>query len=102
MAGDYNRFVGQGQHCVVQRAHDLLHRAAGQVGAADRAGEESVAGDEFFFRGEVKADAALGVAGGMQDLGGVRSGGDGFSGGDALVDFDFAGRGHADPRGLHV
>jgi len=86
----------------VEGAHDLLHGAAGEIGAADGAGEEGVAGDEFLLSGEIKADAAFGMAGGVEDLGGERSGSDGFSGGDAAVDFDFAGRTHADPDGLHI
>jgi len=102
VAGDDYGFVRQGQHCVVQRAHDFLHGAAGEVGAPDGAGEESVTGDQFFLRFKIEADAAFGVAGSVQDLGGVRSGRDAVAGRDAAVNFDFARRGHADPRGLHI
>jgi len=102
VAGDDYGFIGQGQHGLVQRAHDLLHGAAGQVGAADGAGEQRVAGDQFLLRSEIQADAAFGVAGGVQDLGGVRSGSDGVSGRDAAINFDFAGRGHSAPERLDV
>ena len=51
----------------MQGLQDLLHRAAGQVGAADGAGEESVAGKQELFGREIEADAALGVTGGVED-----------------------------------
>jgi len=102
VAGDYFGFVGEGENCVVEGAHDFLRVAAGEVGAPDGAGEENVAGDQFFFDGEVEADAAFGVAGSVEDLGGVPAGGDGVSGGDAAVDFYFSRGGHADPLGLYV
>jgi len=91
VAGDDHGFVGQGQDRVVQGMQDLLHGTAGQIGAADGAGEESVAGDEFIVGSEVEADAALGVAGRVQDTGAERSCGDCFSGGHGAVDLDFAG-----------
>ena len=102
VAGDYHRLIRQDQDRVVQRAHDLLHRAAGEVSAADGSGEEGVAGDEFLLSREVEADAAFGVAGGVQDIRGERSGGDCFSGRDAAVDFYFSRRRHADPDSLRV
>ena len=80
----------------------LLHGSARKICAADGAGEERVAGDQLVLGREVEADAAFGVARGVQDAGGERSGGDGLSGGDAVVDFDFAGVAHADPCGLCV
>jgi hypothetical protein len=102
MAGDDYRFVGQRQHCVVQGAHNFLSIAAGEIGAANGSGEEGISRDQFLFRREVQADAAFGVAGGMQDLGGERSGGDRFSGSNAAIDFDFPGRRHADPGRLDI
>ena len=80
VAGDYYRFVWEGQDRVVEGVEDFLHRAAGEVGAADGAGEEGVAGDQLFFCGEVEADAAFGMAGSVQDVCGERPGGDGLSG----------------------
>src|ERR1700722_7791217 len=66
MAGDDHGFIRQRQHGVVQRAHDFLHGAAGQVGASDGTGEESVAGNQFFFGGKIEADAAFRVSGRVQ------------------------------------
>jgi len=102
MAGNYYGFIWQRQDRVVQGVQDFLHGATGEIGAANGAGEQGVASNQLLFCGEIEADAAFGVAGGMKDAGGVRSGGDGFSGGHAAVDINPAGRGHADPRGLHV
>ena len=69
VAGDDYRFVGQRQHRRVQRAQNFLHRAARQVGAADRTGEERVPGNQFLLSGEVQANAAFGVAGRVQNVG---------------------------------
>jgi hypothetical protein len=102
VARDNDRFIGQRQHRVVQRVQDLLHRAAGQVGAADGAGEQSVPGDERLFGREVEADAAFGVAGSMEDGAGQRPGDHRLSGSDATVNLNFTGRAHAEPRGLLV
>jgi len=102
VAWDDYGFVRQGHERIAEGAQDFLHGAAGEVGAADRSCEESVAGDQFLVGREVEADTAFGVAGGVQDVGGDGSSGDGFSGGDAMIDFDFSGRAHADPRGLLV
>ena len=45
MAGDDGSVVGQGEKTLVDRAEKLVGVAAGQVGSADRAGEECVAGE---------------------------------------------------------
>ena len=45
---------------------ELAGVAAGEVGAADGAGEESVSGEEEGLVGEVEADGAFGVAGGVE------------------------------------
>ena len=71
VAGNDPGFVGEGQQAGVDGVDDLLEVAAGQVGAADAAGKERVAGEDHLERSEVKADGALGVAGGVQDLGWV-------------------------------
>jgi len=70
VAGDYEGFVGEGEEFVVEGMDDFFEGAAGQVGAADAAGEEGVSGDEFFLGGKIKTDAALGVSGGEEDVGG--------------------------------
>ena len=53
-------------------ADQLLRVAAGKIGAAYGAGEEGISREEQGLLGEVEADAALGVAGGVED--GARSG----------------------------
>jgi hypothetical protein len=102
VSGDNYGFIGQRQHRVVQGSQNLLHGAAGQIGAADGTGEKGVTGDEFIVGREIEADAAFGVAGRVQDIGTERSCGDRLSGCQAAIDFDFAGRGHAHPHGLRV
>lgn len=71
VSGDDDSFIGKSKQCVVQRLQDFLHGAAGQIGAADGTGEKGVAGDEFLFGRKVEADAAFGMAGRVQDGGGV-------------------------------
>ena len=70
VAGDDDGCVGERQQLLVDGADEHGAVAAGQVGAADRAGEEGVAGEQQMLRGEVEADAALGVAGGVKDVAG--------------------------------
>ena len=45
----------------MQGAQNQLRVAAGQIGAADRTGEEGIAGEEQIFWREVEADAPLRV-----------------------------------------
>ena len=53
--------------------------ASGEVGSAYGAGEEGVSGEEEGLVGEVEADAALGVAGGVEDGAGEAGDGDGVA-----------------------
>ena len=46
MARNHDRLIRQGQDAVVQRAHDLLERSSGEIGASDAAGEQRVAGNQ--------------------------------------------------------
>ena len=69
MARYHDRFIGQGHQRIVQRTHNLLHVAAGEIGAADAAGEQRVSGDQLLLGSEVETDAALGVAGGGHHIG---------------------------------
>src|ERR1019366_2043482 len=46
MSWNYDSLIGQGQHAVVQRAHDLLERSSGEIGASNAACEQGVAGDQ--------------------------------------------------------
>ncbi len=71
VAGEDMGFIGEGQQTGVDRVDDLAGVAAGQVGAADASGKKRIAGDEHLERGKVEADRALGMAGGVEDLGGV-------------------------------
>jgi hypothetical protein len=102
VARDHYCFIGQGHERIAEGAQDFLHGATGEIGASDRAGEEGVAGDEFLVGREIEAHTAFGMAGGVEDAGGNGPGRDAFTGGDALIDLDFAGGAHADPGGLLV
>ena len=62
MAGDYPRIFGQCKQTVVDGMQDLLRVAAGQVGPADRSGEEGVSSHQQTVRNEVEADASRGMA----------------------------------------
>lgn len=82
-------------------AEDLAAVSAGKVGASNAAAEEGVAGDERVEGRRVEADAALGVAGSVEDVK--------FGGADEeriavfgrSVDCDGFGFCHAEPRGLN-
>lgn len=102
MTRNNDRLVGQGKHGIMQGLHDFLRRAAGQVGTADGSGKQGVTRNQFLFRWKIKADAALGVSGRVEYVGCMRTGTDGLSRRDAVVNFNFARRGHSDPRSLHV
>lgn len=95
-------FIRQSENGAVQGLHDLLHRSAGKVGAADRAGEESVACDQNLFGGKVEAYAALGVARRVQNIGGVGSGFDRVAGVHALINLYLPGWSYTNPGGLLV
>ena len=91
-------------------ADELAGVAAGEVGSAYGAGEESVAGEQQGLVREIEADAALGVAGGVKDgageaglvLLGVGSDGDGFAVVEGVVRGGDVGSGDAEPGGLGV
>ena len=70
MAGDDDGGIGQGQKLVMDGAEEGGGVAAGEVRSADGAGEEGVTGDQDGVVWEVETDAALGVAGGVEDVGG--------------------------------
>ena len=102
VAGEHFGFIGQGQQAGLDGVDDLAGVAAGQVSAADAAGKESVAGDEQLEWREMEADGALGVAGGVEDLGR-----EGFQADDEAVGEILVGRGgfrggRAEPAGLSV
>jgi len=80
-------FVREGEQAGLDGVDDLLAVSTREVGAADAAGEERVSGEDHFERGKMETDGALGVAGGVKDLGGVGGESDG-----AAVDKGFVGR----------
>lgn len=67
VAWDDDGGVGEWEQFLVDGVDEGAGVAAGQVGAADGSGEEGVAGEEEILGGKVEADAALGVAGGVED-----------------------------------
>jgi len=87
MAGEDDGSVGQREQLVVDGAEERGAVAAGKVCAADGAGEERVAGQQQVLRREIEADAALGVAGGVEDAAGKgrRSVADGSDGDELAV-----------------
>jgi hypothetical protein len=92
--------VGEGEQARLDGVEDLVVVAAGQVGPSNAAGKEGIAGEDHFQGFEVKADGALGVAGRVNDLGGVV-----FEAYAAAIGEGFVGRGsfrsgNADPCGL--
>src|SRR4051812_24844320 len=68
VARNHDGVLGERQQLVMNRAQDLLAIAARQVRTADAVAEERVAGHELAFRGNPQTDAALRVAGRVQDV----------------------------------
>jgi hypothetical protein len=102
MAWNDDGIIGQGEDAVAQGAHDFLKRASGEIGAADAAREQGVAGDQQFLRGKIEADAALGVAGSVKNVRRQAARPQRFTVPDARFDCNLARRGDADPRCLYV
>ena len=86
------------------------HVAAGEIGSADRSGEEGVSGEQERMVGEIEADGAFGVAGGVEDdaaealLLAFRGGSDSdeFAIVEGVVGIGDGGGGDAEPAGLNV
>ena len=70
VARDDDGGVGQGKQLGVDGTEQGGTIAAGKIGATDGASEKSVAGEEKTFVRQVETDAALGVAGGVEDVAG--------------------------------
>ena len=102
VTGEDPGFVGQGEQAGGDGVDDLRVVAAGEVGAAYAAGKEGVAGDEQVEWGEVEADGALGVAGGVEDLGGIAVEADDEAVGERFVGGRGFRRGNAQPAGLRL
>src|SRR5438270_9034950 len=102
MAWNDDGLIGQDEDAVAQGAHDFLKRSSGEIGAANASREQGVACDQQFFRGKIEADAALGMAGSMENVRRQAARPQRFAICDTRFDGDFARRGDADPRGLCV
>jgi len=102
MAWNHDGIIRQRKDAVTQRTHDLLKRSSGEIGASYAAGEQGVACDQQFFRGKIEADAALGMAGSMENVRRQAARPQRFAVPDARFDGNFAWRGDADPRCLYV
>ena len=75
MSRDDGDLVGEGEDTLVNGGEELAGVAPREVGATDGASEEGVSGEEDGLIGEVKADAAFGVAWSVKD--GASDAGDG-------------------------
>lgn len=91
---------GQGEQACVDGVEDLVGIAAGEVGSADAAGKEGIAGENHLERFEVKADGSLGVAGSVDDVRGVIGDADDAAVGERFVGWGGFGSWNADPCGL--
>jgi hypothetical protein len=67
VAGDDYYLVWKGEERVMDGLNELLAVASGKIGAAYGAGKEGVPGEKEGLLGEIEADAAFGVAWGMED-----------------------------------
>jgi hypothetical protein len=110
VTGIDERVVGKLKNFVEERLHDLFKRTAPQIGAANAACEECVAGIELWlskdnlpgcFR-EEKANAAGSVTGSVQDLGVVAAPLEGVAVFQKLIDSGEFGRLHAEKSGLDL
>ena len=102
VAGDDAGLVWQREESAADRIHELRAISQPKIGAADVAGEERVASDECIEGSKEQADAAWGVTGRMDDLGGKA-----FEANQETVVETFIGRcgwrgGYAEPIGLLV
>ena len=79
MSGDHVDIIRERKETAVDRPQYLFGVAAGQVGSAYGACEEGVSRDEEGMVGDVKATAALGMAGGVDDGSGETDDGDGLA-----------------------
>jgi hypothetical protein len=100
VAGQDPGVVGKGQEPGFDGVDDLAWVAAGQIGAADAAGKQGIAGNDHFERLEMKTDGTLGVPRRVQHISGVTIETDAQAIGEAYVGSGHIGRGNADPRRL--
>ncbi len=81
---------------------ELADITSGEVGAAYGAGEEGVSCQEEGLGGEIEADAAFGVARGVEDGSGKAGDGDELSVFEGVVGARGGGGGDAEPAGLDI
>jgi nicotinamide mononucleotide (NMN) deamidase PncC len=67
MTRDDSDVVWKSKDLFVNRANELLRITAGKIRPAHGASEECVAGEEQGLLGKIEADAALSVAGRVED-----------------------------------
>jgi hypothetical protein len=102
VSGDDYDFVGKRQKAVMDGTDELFFVTSGEVCSAYGTCEEGVSGDEQGLVREIKARAALGVAGGVEDYAGETGDGDGLVVGEVGVGrSDFRSR-NAEPACLFV
>jgi hypothetical protein len=102
MAGQDPGVVGKRQEPGFDGVDDLARVAAGQIGAADAAGKQGIAGNDHLERFEMKTDRTLGVTRRVQHFGGVAVETDTQAIGEAYVWRGHIRRGNADPRRLFL
>src|SRR5579884_1547163 len=102
MAGNDDGVLGQGHELFVDGADDLAAVATRQICPADAVAEQGIAGDKLVLRRDPQAQAALGVAGRMQDVEHAITEGERVAVARGDVYAGFFGRFHTEPGGLHI
>jgi len=100
--------IGELEEFGVQRIHDLIEGATPEIGTADAASEESVSREELRLSemdftgilGEIQADAARRVAGGVNDVGLEATPTERVAFLEKMIDIDEFGSFHAEKGGL--
>jgi hypothetical protein len=101
VAGNDDGVFGQHEELGVDGGKNLAVIAAGQVCAADGFLKQGVAGDQLLLGGDPQAEAALGMAGGVENVETSVAEGKGIAFLGVMIDLGAAGGGHAQPCGLH-
>jgi hypothetical protein len=102
VAGQHASVAGQGQETGFDGLDDLARVPAGEIGAADTAGKQSIAGNDHLERLEMKTNRTLGVAGRVQNFSGVAIETDTQAIGEAYVGCGHIRRWNADPCRLFL
>ncbi len=109
VAGVDDGVVGKLEEFGLQGIHDLIERAAPEIGAADAAGEECVSREELRLGeldaadvlGEIQTDAAGSMAGSVNDVGLEATPTESVAFLEELIDVDEFGRFDTEEIGLH-